>query len=141
MAYVNVNLPMDAYPMVIDSRMNSLELAIFFDAPYEIIEKLIILGANVNHQRAIHFSKECEGGCNTPFWANPIWTRQYHIEFRTPLLAAWIKQNHEVIQILLNHGANPEKIVFEGTDTFYWNIEASSHVRKGNWLNLNNISN
>jgi hypothetical protein len=145
LALVKVNFPMDSYPFpigsgvwfAIDSRMNSLELAIFFDAPTDIIEKLIILGANVNHSRGKHFRKEC-ADCIIP--GKSGYTRLYSIEFRTPLLAALIKQNHEVMQILINYGADSEKVVYEGVDEFYFDIESSGHKRVGNWFNLDNIT-
>lgn len=109
------------------SKMTSLEMAISRDAPIEIIEMLITLGANVNHERLIGL---------------PLSNDSFYLEFRTPLLSAFIKQNYEVIQLLLNSGANPEKVVYEGYGKFFYadyeyGRELDGIKMEGNWKNLN----
>lgn len=107
------------------ARVGSLELAIRCDAPIEIIEKLILLGANVNHHREdqkllVHGDR---------------WHR--YIVISTPLLSALIKGNDEVVQLLLNYGANPEQVVYEAEEDYI--IGPRKITIRANWFNLDDL--
>lgn len=122
------------------SKMTSLEVAIYSDAPLEIIEKLIVLGANVSHERARYLPLSLEDSSKIPSRFND----GFYLEFRTALLAALIKQNYEVTQLLLNYGANPDRVIFEGYEwLLYRPMDAESDSLdtriEGSWSHLNDM--
>lgn len=124
-------------------RMSCLELAILFDAPIEIIEKIILLGADVNNHRVKKGSTNCKQGSKDIIPRDrikenfPVSCSYY--EIRTPLLAAVIKRNDEAIQLLLNYGANSEQVVYEEEIIAVDIYEKSWNWKRGNWINLNDL--
>lgn len=109
-----------------------LELAILYDAPIEFIEILIEFGANAN-SRNLFF-----------FYQKPIERLDYFtgIQIISPLLAAVEKNNEEVIQILLNAGANPDRVELIGY--FYFNSgDFGGYITgaDGTWKGLSELLN
>lgn len=77
---------------------SALELAILLEAPIEFIETLIAYGADVKVQRQVDLK-----------WAY----NEIYYEIRTPLAAACIMKNTEVIELLISNGANPGEVLQE----------------------------
>lgn len=119
---------------------NTLELAIIAGAPLELIETLIALGADVNATRYNVFSEETWP--NTHVSVPQFYTLCDYQEFRTPLLAAWIMQNHEVIELLINNGANPYRVIGELATMFTIGDGDYPHFsfkNESRWISLDDL--
>lgn len=109
-----------------------LELAILYDAPIEFIEILIEFGANANSRNLFFFYQK-----------PPRYLDWYTgIQIISPLLVAIEKNNEEVIQILLNAGANPDRVELIGY--FYINYgDFGGYIigADGTWKGLSELLN
>ncbi len=105
-----------------------LELAIFCDAPIELIENLISLLCDVNFKRLNVLGEVGEVEMLELF---PDFQNASLIEVITPLSTAIAKKNDEVIQMLLNAGADSKDVFFSGT---YIAKEDQSQIILGVWM-------
>lgn len=100
----------------------SLELAILCDAPLDFIELLISKGADPNSKRITLIKI---GSHHGPFGIEDV----YYVEARTPLYAAFKKNQLEIAELLLNHGASSEEILWKGETYKYIGDYADTHFR------------
>lgn len=85
---------------------NLLEVAILNSAPIPLVQTLLDLGSDVNNQSS---SGPISSVCLD---SNACFNS---IETHTPLYAAWKMQNGAVLQLLINYGADPDKVLLTTT--------------------------
>lgn len=86
--------------------LNMLEVAILNSAPIHLVQTLLDFGADVNNQsNSGPISSVC---VDSHACFNSI-------ETHTPLYAAWKMQNGAAMQLLINYGADPDKVLLTTT--------------------------
>ncbi|HEV8051625.1 MAG TPA: hypothetical protein VGP47_03955 [Parachlamydiaceae bacterium] len=89
---------------------NLLEFAILARAPNEVLQTILVSGADVNKLRDIFVD---EGWIASGHAGDASFRTS---EYRTPLFAAFSIGDNEIMQLLLNYGADINKVLYERID-------------------------